>query len=101
VRWACRTGRCACLDFAGRDAAAAPEPALQVLGIIGRLVPQRYFDIPAGREEWLAIRQTLVGEHPGSLHSLDSPIGTQHEDEARLLAGSLSPLELHFGRARK
>lgn len=86
-----------CMDQAehpdGRDGAIVSL----ALGTIAQVLGSRYFDVPASRDEWLALRREVYEAYIGVFANLTGATTSQYEAEARLHAEGLSGFELLLG----
>jgi hypothetical protein len=87
-----------CMDLAdhpdGRDAAIVSL----ALGTTAQVTGSRYFDVPASRDEWLALRREVYEPYAGAFANLTGATTSQYDAEAWLKADGLSGFELLFGR---
>jgi hypothetical protein len=89
-----------CLDLADRPDGRDQGIVSFTLGAIAQVLGSRYFDVPASRDDWLALRREVYEPCTGALNNLTGATQQQHEAETRLQAEGLSGFELLFGRSR-
>jgi hypothetical protein len=87
-----------CLDLAKRPAGRDPAFVTLTLGAIAQALGERYFDVPATTDDWMALRGKVYAAHLGNLSNLAGATPDQHEAEASLQGQDLSAFELLFGR---
>jgi hypothetical protein len=87
-----------CLDLAERPDGRDDAIVSLALGTIARVTGGHYFDVPASREGWLALRREVYEPNTGVFANLTGATTSQYDAEARLHADGLSGFELLFGR---
>jgi hypothetical protein len=86
-----------CLDLAERPDGRDQAIVSLTLGAIAQVLGSRYFDVPASRDDWLALRREVYEPYMGALNNLTGATQQQYEAETRLQAEGLSGFELLFG----
>jgi hypothetical protein len=87
-----------CMDLADRPDGRDGTIVSLALGTIAQVMASRSFDVPASRDEWLALRREVYESHMGIFGNLTGVTSSQDDAEARLRAKGLSGFELLFGR---
>jgi hypothetical protein len=87
-----------CMDLADRADGRDDAIVSLALGTIARVTGGRYFDMPASRDEWLALHREVYEPYRGVFANLTGATTSQYDAEARLQADGLSGFELLFGR---
>jgi hypothetical protein len=88
-----------CLDLADRREPPGSPIVTLALGSVARAIGSQQFDVPASRDEWMALRERVYAPYIGALNNLDGPTGEQHTAEAGLMGAGTPPADLYFGRA--
>jgi hypothetical protein len=87
-----------CMDLADAPDGRNGAIVRLALGTIAQMMGSRYFEVPASRDEWLALRRQVYERHIGVFANLSGATTSQCDAEARLHAEGLSGFELLFGR---
>jgi hypothetical protein len=88
-----------CWQLIEREQPAPPDTVRLAHWALGRLAVDWSFG-PPSCDEWHRLRGLVVEHFPVVTHSLDSPVGTQHEAEQRLEAAGVPSVDLYFGKRR-